>query len=111
MNTLTHLKEEAAAELARSAANLPIQLTVMDIARFLGVGRSTAYKLVHSEGFPAVRLPGCKRLIVPKKLFLDWYVSTVPHGASALNPDDDTIMCDRTGENTSGIDLAHLPGK
>lgn len=111
MNMLTHLKEEAAVELARSAADLPIQLTVMDIARFLGVGRSTAYKLVHSEGFPAVRLPGCKRLIVPKKLFLDWYVSTVPHGESVLNPGDDTIVSDPIGENTSGIDLAHSSGK
>ena len=105
MDTFFHLKEQAAAELAQSAADLPIQLTVMDIAR------STAYKLVHSEGFPAMRLPGCKRLIVPKKLFLDWYVSNVPYGASALNPGDDTITSDLTGENTSGIDLAHSSGK
>ena len=111
MDTFFHLKEQAAAELAQSAADLPIQLTVMDIARFLGVGRSTAYKLVHSEGFPAMRLPGCKRLIVPKKLFLDWYVSNVPYGASALNPGDDTITSDLTRENTSGIDLAHSSGK
>lgn len=111
MDTFFHLKEQAAAELAQSAADLPIQLTVMDIARFLGVGRSTAYKLVHSEGFPAVRLPGCKRLIVSKKLFLDWYILNVAHGATSLNPNDDTITSDLTRKNTSGIDLAHSSGK
>lgn len=111
MNTLIHLKEQAAAELVRSAEELPIQLTVMDIARFLGVGRSTAYKLVHSEGFPAVRFPGCKRLIVPKKLFLDWYVSSFPQEATHPDICGDTSESKQGLENTSGINLAHPPEK
>ncbi len=75
MNIFLELKIQAAEELVQLAHQLPLQLTVMDIARFLGISRTTAYKLIHSEGFPAVQLPGFKRLIVPKKLFLDWYVS------------------------------------
>ena len=111
MNTLSHLKEQAAAELVRSAEELPIQLTVMDVARFLGVGRSTTYKLVHSEGFPAVRFPGCKRLVVPKKLFLDWYVSNFPREAMPLDTCHGTSESDQSPENTSGINLAHPPKK
>lgn len=77
MDIFSQIKELASDELIQLAENLPLQLTAMDVARFLGVSRTTAYKLVHSEGFPAVHFPGVKRLIVPKKLFLDWFVTNM----------------------------------
>lgn len=51
-----------------------MQPTIMDIANFMGISRSSAYKLVHSEDFPTMRLQGLRRLIISKKLFLDWFV-------------------------------------
>lgn len=77
MNIFFELKDKAADELLQLSEGLPLQLTVMDIANFLGVSRTTAYKLVHSEGFPAIQFPGFKRLIVPKKLFLDWFITNM----------------------------------
>ena len=67
----------AAEELCDRANNLPIHLTIMDVANFLGVSRSSAYKLTHTEGFPALRLTDVNRRIIPKKLFLDWYCRLV----------------------------------
>lgn len=66
-------------------------MTLMDIARFLGVSRTTAYKLIHSEGFPAIQLPGFKRLIVPKKLFLDCYVSCLRENGYDIGPLQDEL--------------------
>lgn len=77
MDIFFQIKDLASDELIQLAEDLPLQLTVMDVARFLGVGRTTAYKLVHSEGFPALQFPGVKRLIVPKKLFLDWFIKNM----------------------------------
>lgn len=91
MNIFLELKLQAAEELALQARHLPLQLTVMDIARFLGVSRTTAYKLIHSEGFPAIQLPGFKRLIVPKKLFLDWYVSCLRENGYDIGPLQDEL--------------------
>lgn len=77
MDIFSQIKELASDELIQLVESLPLQLTAMDVAHFLGVSRTTAYKLVHSEGFPAVQFPGFKRLIVPKKLFLDWFVTNM----------------------------------
>ena len=74
MDIFSIIEENAANELVQRAAELPVQPTIMDIANFLGVSRSTAYKLEHSDGFPAIRLQGFRRLIISKKLFLDWFL-------------------------------------
>lgn len=74
MDIFSTIEENAANELVQRAAELPAQPTIMDIANFLGVSRSTAYKLAHSDGFPAIRLQGFRRLLISKKLFLDWFV-------------------------------------
>jgi len=52
---------------------LPISMQVKDIADFMGIARATAYKLVKSPDFPTVKMPGIKRVIVPKQRFLAWY--------------------------------------
>lgn len=74
MDIFSVIEENAANELVQRAAELPMQPTIMDIANFMGISRSSAYKLVHSEGFPAMRLQGLRRLIISKKLFLDWFM-------------------------------------
>lgn len=110
MDVLSDLKDQAAAELVHAAEDLPIQLTVRDVAHFLGIGRSTAYKLVRSEGFPAVRFPGCKRLVIPKKLFLDWYVSHFLQKSTITSQGQDEASSVNT-ESTPAIDLVHPPEK
>lgn len=54
-------------------SSLPINMTVDDVAKFLGVSSSTAYKVVKQEGFPKLRLPGRRLVIVPRHLFFTWY--------------------------------------
>lgn len=53
-----------------SYEDLPLVLDVADIRRIMGISRVSAYKLVHTLGFPAFR---SGRLIkVSKKAFFDW---------------------------------------
>ena len=56
-------------------SDLPVNMTVEDIARFLGVSPSTAYKVVKQDSFPKLRIPGRRLVIVPKHLFLTWYTN------------------------------------
>jgi len=58
-----------------SAASLPNSLKVSDIARFLGIAASTAYKLVKTPGFPVVRMPGIRRIVISRDKFLEWCVN------------------------------------
>lgn len=51
-------------------SELPLNLTVDQVAGVLGIGRVQAYNLVHTEGFPMLR--NGRRIIVPKQHFLNW---------------------------------------
>lgn len=85
MDIFSLIEENAANELVQKASELPMQPTIMDIANFMGISRSSAYKLVHSEGFPAMRLQGLRRLIISKKLFLDWFVKRMQESGGELD--------------------------
>ncbi len=91
MNLFSELQAQATAELVKQAEELPIQLSVMNIAHFLGISRTSAYKLTHTEGFPSVQLPGFKRLIIPKKLFIDWYIANIQGLSTEEIPESDTL--------------------
>ena len=54
----------------KSYEELPLMLTVPDIAAVLGVSRVGAYELAHSEGFPVLRVGS--RIVIPKGKFLLW---------------------------------------
>ena len=49
---------------------LPIMLSVTDMAKFLGISRTNAYELIHTEGFPKIQLG--KRIVIPKDKLLEW---------------------------------------
>ena len=49
---------------------LPIMLSVTDMAKFLGISRTNAYELIHTEGFPKIQLG--KRIVIPTGKLLDW---------------------------------------
>lgn len=49
---------------------LPLMLSVPEVAAMLGISRAGAYELVRAEGFPALRIGS--RIVVPKEKFLGW---------------------------------------
>lgn len=54
----------------KSYDELPLMLSVPDVADVLGIGRANAYELVRSEGFPTIKIGN--RIIVPKDEFISW---------------------------------------
>lgn len=49
---------------------LPLTLNVVQVAAVLGISRAGAYELVHSEGFPALKIGS--RIVVPKDRRREW---------------------------------------
>jgi excisionase family DNA binding protein len=47
----------------------PLTLTVEQTAKLLGIGRSTAYELVHTGDIPSLRLG--RRILVPRDPLMD----------------------------------------
>ena len=57
--------------IIKSKDELPMFLTVMDMAALLGISRSSAYELAAEEGFPKLKhIPG--RVIIPRDKLFDW---------------------------------------
>ena len=50
--------------------DLPLMLSVPDVASVLGISRAGAYELVRSDSFPSLRIG--PRIIVPKERFIEW---------------------------------------
>lgn len=50
--------------------DLPLMLSVLDVAKVLGISRAGAYELVHSRAFPSMKVSS--RIIIPKDKFLLW---------------------------------------
>ena len=55
----------------KSYDELPLMLNAETRAKVLGIAPSSAYELMHQEGFPTLRV-GENRLVVPKQDFIDW---------------------------------------
>ena len=49
---------------------LPLMLSVPEVAAVLGISRAGAYELVRSDGFPALKIGS--RIVVPKEKFIEW---------------------------------------
>ena len=50
--------------------DLPLTLSVPDVASVLGISRAGAYELVRSDSFPSLRIGS--RIVVPKERFIEW---------------------------------------
>ena len=50
--------------------DLPLMLSVAEVAAVLGISRAGAYELTRSSGFPALKIGS--RIVVPKDKFLAW---------------------------------------
>ena len=49
---------------------LPLMLSVPEVAAVLGISRAGTYELVRSEGFPTLKIGS--RIVVPKEKFIQW---------------------------------------
>ena len=49
---------------------LLLMLNVVQVAAVLGISRAGVYELVHSEGFPALKIGS--RIVVPKDRLREW---------------------------------------
>ena len=54
----------------KNYGELPLMLNVVQVAAVLGISRAGAYELVHSEGFPALKIGS--RIVVPKDKLREW---------------------------------------
>lgn len=53
-----------------SMEQLPITLSANQVAQVLGISRANAYTLMHSKGFPTIKIG--KRMVVPKNKLIEW---------------------------------------
>ena len=54
----------------KSYDELPLMLNANILAKVMGIGPSSAYELMHEDGFPTLQIGS--RLVVPKQAFIDW---------------------------------------
>ncbi len=54
----------------RSYDALPLFLNSNTVSKVLGVSSSSTYELMHTEGFPSLRIGS--RMVVPKEQFIQW---------------------------------------
>ena len=55
----------------KTMTEVPMFMTVMDVAALLGVSRASAYELVKEKGFPKLNVVH-GRIIVPRDRFFEW---------------------------------------
>lgn len=54
----------------KSYDDLPLFLNAELVAQVLGISQAGAYDLLHSEGFPVLKIG--TRMVVPKEKFCQW---------------------------------------
>lgn len=54
----------------KSYDELPLMLSVLEMAAVLGISRAGAYELARSDGFPALTIGS--RIVIPKDKFIRW---------------------------------------
>ena len=51
--------------------DMPMFLSVIDVANLLGISRASAYELVREEAFPKLKIVQ-GRIIIPRDRLLEW---------------------------------------
>ena len=57
-------------EFYKSFDDLPIMLSVNQLANVLGISRTSSYYLVRSKGFPSITIGS--RIVIPKDELMIW---------------------------------------
>ena len=55
----------------KTKEEMPLFLTVIDVANLLGISRASAYELVRQENFPKLKIVQ-GRTIIPRDRLLEW---------------------------------------
>ena len=55
----------------KSRDEMPMFLTVMDVANLLGISRASAYELVREDNFPKLKIVQ-GRTIIPRDRLFEW---------------------------------------
>ena len=55
----------------KTKEEMPLFLTVLDVANLLGISRASAYELVRQENFPKLKIVQ-GRTIIPRDRLLEW---------------------------------------
>ena len=55
----------------KTKEEMPMFLTVLDLANLLGISRASAYELVRQENFPKLKIVQ-GRTIIPRDKLLEW---------------------------------------
>lgn len=55
----------------KTREELPMYLTVMDVADLLGISRASAYELVREQNFPKLKIVA-GRIIIPRDRLFEW---------------------------------------
>ena len=65
-------------EFFKSFDELPIMLSVNQLANVLGISRTRSYELVNEKGFPKIKIS--TRIVVPKDEFKLWIQKQIEKG-------------------------------
>ena len=63
----------------KTMTDVPMFMTVMEVANLLGISRAGAYELVKEKGFPKINVVH-GRIIVPRDRFFEWLDSRETSG-------------------------------
>lgn len=63
----------------KNKEELPMFLTVMDVANLLGISRASAYELVREDNFPKLKIVQ-GRTIIPRDRLFEWLDEQVKYG-------------------------------
>ena len=63
---------------------LPVMLNADLVAQALGISRAGAYQIMHSKGFPTIRIG--RRMVVPKEKLLKWIEEQLQDGQKEVWP-------------------------
>ena len=64
--------------VCKSYDELPLMLSVPEVAAVLRISRAGTYELVKSDGFPSLKIGS--RTVVPKEKFISWIDAQTSQG-------------------------------
>ena len=70
LKTFKIWKEDTMNEIYKSYEELPLMLSVSQLAMALGISRASAYALVRQADFPSLSIGN--RIVIPKDKFMSW---------------------------------------
>ena len=65
----------------KSVEEFPMTLQVNQVADAMGLSLAGAYQLIHSDGFPVMRVG--RRMLVPKQAFIEWIANNIGNMSGA----------------------------